>query len=42
MQRYVRAGVAALLAYSGLAAGAAAQSPPSAASPTIIFVCEKP
>jgi arsenate reductase (thioredoxin) len=40
MQRYLRAGVAALLACSDFAVSAAAQSPPSAASPTIVFVCE--
>jgi arsenate reductase len=40
MQRYLRSGVATLVACSGLAVGAAAQSPPSAASPTIVFVCE--
>ena len=40
MQRYLRSGLAALLACSGLAVGAAAQTPPSAASPKIVFVCE--
>src|SRR5258707_10000042 len=40
MQRFVRSGVAALLACSGLVVGAAAQRPPSAASPRIVFVCE--
>jgi arsenate reductase len=40
MTRYVRVGVAALLAWSGYTVGAAAQSPPSAASPKIVFVCE--
>jgi protein-tyrosine-phosphatase len=40
MKRYVRSGLAALLACTGLSVGAAAQSPPSAASQKIVFVCE--
>jgi arsenate reductase (thioredoxin) len=40
MQRYVRSGVAALLACSALVVSVAAQSTPSAARPKIVFVCE--
>jgi protein-tyrosine-phosphatase len=40
MQRHLRSGLAALLACSGLAVAAAAQIPPSAAGPKIVFVCE--
>jgi arsenate reductase len=40
MQRYLRSGLAALLTCSGLTVGAAAQSPPSAATSKIVFVCE--
>ena len=40
MQRYLGSGLAALLACSGLAVGAAAQTAPSTASQKIVFVCE--
>ena len=40
MKRSVRSGVAVLLACLGVAVAAAAQAPPSAASPKIVFVCE--